>query len=112
MMLSVIGRNARIIQAHVCTREQRLKLRYSQLCDLSYNTPVQIDPFVRWLLSDPITETKPIAEATERPISPAGDTAPQVTTYEATKSPLSARYCKDLPIGFAATSATMHIATN
>jgi hypothetical protein len=66
MMLSVIGQNARIIQAHVCTREQRLKVRYSQLCDLSYYTPVQIDPFVRWLLSDPITETKPIAEAAER----------------------------------------------
>jgi hypothetical protein len=112
MMLSVIGRNARIIQAHVCTREQRLKLRYSQLCDLSYYTPVQIDPFVRWLLSDPITETKPIAEAAERPISPAGDTAPQLAAFDATKSPSTARCHEDFPNCFTAMSTKTSIATS
>jgi hypothetical protein len=95
-----------------CTREQRLKVRYSQLCDLSYYTPVQIDPFVRWFLSDPITKTKAIAEAAERPTSSAGDTAAQLTAFDATESPSTTRCYEDFPNGFAAISTMASIATN
>ena len=85
MLLSVIGRDAKIIQAHMCPYQQRLKVRSSQLFDFSYHTPAQRDGFLRWLLSDPITETKPIAGAEERSISPTRDTVPQVTVSTATR---------------------------
>ena len=83
-MLSVVGREARIIQAHICPYELRLKVRYSQLVDFTFPHPSERDIFLRWLFSDPVPETKPIEDIEEQPISPAGDTAPQVTAFMAT----------------------------
>lgn len=103
-MLSVMGRNARVIQAHMCLSEQRLKVRYTQLLDLSYYTPVQIDLFVRWLMSDPLSETKPIPDGTERPRNPAGDTAPQLTAFQVAESQSIIRHCGNLQGDFAAMS--------
>ena len=97
-MLSVIGRDARIIQAHICPNEQRLKVRYSQPFDFSHYTPTQRDLFIRWLMSDPITETKPPADVEERPASPAGTTAPQLKASEAMSSRPRALYDHELPI--------------
>lgn len=73
LMLSVIGRDARIIQAHMCTHERRLKVRYSQMCDFSYYTPQQRDTFLRWLLCDPVTRPRPIADEDERSATRTGD---------------------------------------
>lgn len=85
-MLSIIGREARIIQAHICPREQRLKVRYSQLFDFSHYTSTQRDLFIRWLMSDPIAETKPLADVEERPTTSADTIAPQLKASEATSS--------------------------
>ncbi len=98
LMLSVIGRDARIIQAHICPNEQRLKVRYSQLFDFSHYTTTQRDLFIRWLMSDPITETKPLADVEERPTTPEGTTAPQLKASEATSSRPRTLYCQELTI--------------
>ena len=97
-MLSVIGRDARIIQAHICPNEQRLKVRYSQLFDFSHYTPTQRDLFIRWLMSDPIAETKPLADVEERPTTPAGTTAPQLKASETLNNPPRTLYDQELPI--------------
>ncbi len=102
-MLSVIGRHARIIQAHMCPNDQRLKVRYGQLSDFSYHTPAQSDLFLRWILSDPITETKPMPHHQDIAITPTDDTAPKVTATEATRSPRGSKYYDNLPMEPSAT---------
>ena len=67
----MFGWYARIIQAHVCLHEQRLKVRYSQL----YNFR-----FLRWILSNPLLEPKAQPDVDETPSGPPGDTSPHVTT--------------------------------
>lgn len=71
----------------MCPEEQRLKVRYSHLSDFSYDTSVKRDLVLRWLLSDPVTETKPMSDGDDRPMGPAGDTAPQLTAFNVTQSP-------------------------
>jgi hypothetical protein len=90
-----MGRRARVVQAHMCPQEQRLKVRYSQLFDFTHPNPQQTDLVVRWLLSDPITETKPPSDGAEQSTSPGGDTAPQVVAFNATESPRPTPYCKN-----------------
>ena len=97
-MLSVIGQDARIIQAHICPTEQRLKVRYSQLFDFGDYTPAQRDLFIRWLMSDPITKTKPLADIEERPKTQAGTTAPQLKASGAMSSRPRTLYDQELPI--------------
>jgi hypothetical protein len=80
----------------MCPNEQRLKVRCSQLFDFSYYTPAQRDLFIRWLLSEPITERKPTADGEEQPTSPAGETAPQLTTFGATKDQGKTRCSENL----------------
>jgi hypothetical protein len=111
-MLSSIGRDSRIIQAHMCPREQRLKVRYSQLVDFSYFTPELRDMFLRWLLCDPITEPKPLEDGSEPSASEVGDTAPQLTASEATSSLPSAGFEENLANGFArlSTRSTIMVA--
>ncbi|KAF7514236.1 hypothetical protein GJ744_000006 [Endocarpon pusillum] len=55
LMISIIHREARVIQAHLCPEERRLKVRYSQLFDFE-SCPQQktLDLLMRWLLSDPV----------------------------------------------------------
>ncbi len=65
MILSLIGRDARIIQAHFCPRDLRLKVRYSQLVDFSHYTTAQADLFTRWLLCEPLAEPQPPPDAEE-----------------------------------------------
>lgn len=124
-MLSVIGRNARIIHAYICPDEQRLKVHYSQLFDFSHYTSAQADLFIRWLMSDPILPEKPISEgdilsqvdstpsqqscshdcvpklgatldeAEEPDDGSKGDKAPQVMVVETTRGPRSPRCDRD-----------------
>jgi hypothetical protein len=94
MMVSVMGRRARIVQAHMCSLEERLKVRCSQFLDFTHYTSLQPDLIVRWLLSDPIIETKPLSDGAERPTSPGGDTAPQLVAFDA-NSPRTSRCCED-----------------
>jgi hypothetical protein len=97
LLLSIIGRTARIIQAHMCPQDQRLKVRYSQLFDFSHDTSVKKDLFLRWLLCDPVTETKPMSDGDDLPTSPAGDTAPQLTPFNATHSLRNTTCRQDTP---------------
>lgn len=97
LLFSVIGRSARIIQAHMCPREQRLKVRYSQMFDFSNNTLVKRDLFTRWLFCDPIAEMNPLTEGLPLPIKPVGDTAPLLRAAKATRSSPSTRRDEDLP---------------
>ena len=69
MIVSIIERDARIIQAQMCSQDQRLKVRYSQLFDFTYNAPTQRDLGLRWLLSDPIGEMKPIADGAKNQLA-------------------------------------------
>lgn len=79
VLVSVLGRYARVIQAHVSLEEQRLKVRYSQLYDFDNCTQRQMDLFIRWILSSPLVEPKLQSEAVELPSSPSGDTTSQTT---------------------------------
>ena len=97
LLLSVIGRTARIIQAHMYPQDQRLKVRYSQLFDFSHNTSVKKDLFLRWLLCDPVTESKPMSDGDTLPTSPAGDTAPHLTPFNVTQSPRNTTCAQDTP---------------
>ena len=85
-MLSVLGRSARIIQAHMCPEEQRLKVRYSQRFDFCHKPFFKKDLFLRWLLSDPVTEMKPMSDGHDLPTSQAGDTAPLLTPFNVTQN--------------------------
>lgn len=102
-MLSIIGRDARIIQAHMRPDEQRLKLRYGQLVDLSRHTPLERDIFLRWLLSEPVMDTELSVDDEERPLSPAGDTAPRLSASPA-PAPQNQRCREDMPKDFAGLS--------
>ena len=87
MFVSIIGRFARVIQAHVCLEEQRLKVRYSQLFDFRDCSQHQMDLFLRWILSSPLVEPKLLVENDETQGTPFGDTAAQMvseTSSEAT----------------------------
>ncbi len=59
VLVSIIGRFARVIQAHVSLEEQRLKVRYSQLYNFENCSQRQMDLFLRWTLSSPLLEPKP-----------------------------------------------------
>jgi hypothetical protein len=78
ILVSIIGRFARVIQAHVCLKDQRLKVRYSQLYDFDSCSQRQMDLFLRWILSSPLLEPQPQPEAEDPPGSSNGDTAPLV----------------------------------
>ena len=65
----------------MCPEEQRLKVRYSQRFDFCHNASVKKDLILRWLLSDPIIEMKPMSDGHDLPTSPAGDTAPLLTPF-------------------------------
>ncbi|KAF7508989.1 hypothetical protein GJ744_008545 [Endocarpon pusillum] len=56
LMVSINGREARLIQAHIAPEEQRIKIRYSQLFDFD-NCPQEevLDLFARCLLSKPLS---------------------------------------------------------
>ena len=85
VLVSIIGRFARVIQAHVSLEEQRLKVRYSQLYNFENCSQRQMDLFLRWTLSSPLLEPKPQPEA-ETPLgSSNGDTVPIVTISSAQK---------------------------
>jgi hypothetical protein len=96
-MLSVLGRYARIIQAHMCPEEQRLKVRYSQRFDFCHNTSIKKDLFLRWLLSDPVTPMKPMLDGDDLPTSPAGDTAPLLTPFNVNQNTRTTTSPKDTP---------------
>lgn len=81
----------------MCPREQRLKVRYSQMFDFSNNTLVKRDLFTRWLFCDPIAEMNPLTEGLPLPIKPVGDTAPLLRAAKATRSSPSTRRDEDLP---------------
>lgn len=103
MMLSIIGRTARIIQAHMYLSDKRLKVRYSQLFDFSYHTPVQRDLFLRWLLSDPIAAANPLSDGGPTIASP-GESAAQTTAIAATGSSRSTDHLDEFPKAFASMS--------
>lgn len=68
----------------MCPQENRLKVRHGQLFDFTDCQQAQMDLFMRWLLSDPISELNMFSDESESDLnSPAGDTAPQLTTYGA-----------------------------
>jgi hypothetical protein len=96
-MVSVLGRSARIIQAHMCPETQRLKVRYSQRFDFCHNASVKRDLFLRWLLSDPVTEMKPMSEGHDLLTSPAGDTAPLLTPFNVTQNTRNTTRLQDTP---------------
>lgn len=80
VLVSINGRFARVIQAHVALEEQRLKVRYSQYYNFENCSQRQMDLFLRWTLSSPLLEPKPQPEAEIiPPDSSYGDTAPIVT---------------------------------
>lgn len=55
-MVSINGREARLIQAHIAPEEQRIKVRYSQLFDFDNCSQEEVlDLFARWLLSKPLS---------------------------------------------------------
>ncbi|KAF7512834.1 hypothetical protein GJ744_011937 [Endocarpon pusillum] len=56
LMLSIIGRETRLIQAHIVPEEQRVKVSYSQLFDFDH-CPQQetLDLIWKWLLSEPVS---------------------------------------------------------
>jgi hypothetical protein len=83
-VVSIIGRDARIIQADMCPQENRLKVRYSQLFDFSDCQQAQVDLFMGLFLSDPISRLDMFSEESESDLnSPAGDTASQLAIYRA-----------------------------
>jgi hypothetical protein len=77
--VSILGRYAQIIQAHVSLEEQRLQIRYSQLYDFDNCSQLQMDLFLRWILSDSILEPKFKPEDEETAGSPFGDSGPHAT---------------------------------
>jgi hypothetical protein len=96
-MLSILGRSARIIQAHMCPEEQRLKVRYSQRFDFCHNASAKKDLFLRWLLSDPVTEMKPMSDGHDLSTSPAGDTAPMLTPFSVSQNTRNTTCLQDTP---------------
>ena len=83
-MVSIIGRDARVIQAHMCPIKHRLKVRYSQLLDFADCKQKQMDLFVRWLLNNPVSGPIPPCDKPESNFSPVGgDPAPWLTAFEA-----------------------------
>ena len=96
MIVSIIGRDARIIQAHMCSQDQRLKVRCSQLFDFTYYSPGQRDLFLRWLLSDPIIDSKPTADGAKQSVGPTDDTTSPATVFKPEGSPLASSCGDDL----------------
>jgi hypothetical protein len=81
----------------MCPEEQRLKVRYSQRFDFCHNASAKKDLFLRWLLSDPVTEMKPMSEGHDLATSPAGDTAPLLTPFNVTQNTRNTTRLQDTP---------------
>ena len=95
VLVSIIGRFARVIQAHVSLEEQRLKVRYSQLYDFENCSQRQMDLFLRWTLSSPLLEPKPQAEDNKAKGSSNGDTAAQLTVWNVQTKDCKTSYLRD-----------------
>ncbi len=79
LMISVIGREARLVQAHIAPEEQRIKVRYSQLFDFDFCRQQEtLDLFARWLLSDP--------RSADMPSSSEEDESPEVPPTAASEA--------------------------
>lgn len=73
-MVSVIGIEARLIQAHITSEGERIQVRYSQLFNFE-RCPKQetLELFVRWLLSEPLSIEAPSHEEETHELPPSVD---------------------------------------
>ncbi|ERF73707.1 hypothetical protein EPUS_00961 [Endocarpon pusillum Z07020] len=103
LMVSINGREARLIQAHIAPEEQRIKIRYSQLFDFD-NSPQEevLDLFVRWLLSKPLspdTTSSQNKDTVEMPPAATLEVALPITpAHQAPLPPRTGRVREDLVV--------------
>ena len=92
-MVSIIGSKVRIVQTHIISEEQRIKVRYSHFFDFRYCPAQQtLDLCLRWLLSGPLLGDSPLPDeerGSELPPAPASEVA--LSLEHAFRSPLTTR---------------------
>jgi hypothetical protein len=61
-MISINGREVRLIQAHIAPEEQRMEIRYTQSFDFDHCPQEEtLDLFARWLLGEPLSPDKALS---------------------------------------------------
>ena len=103
-MVSINGREARLIQAHLAPAEQRIKIHYSQLFDFD-NCPQEevLDLFARWLLSEPLSPDTASSQNKETAAMPSTASlevpSPMTPAHQAPSTPRAGRIREGLVVG-------------
>jgi hypothetical protein len=77
LLFSILDTKVRLIQAHMCPAQRRLKVSSSQLFEFGDCSQETMDLFVRWLLCDPVGTTTIMGDEVTPAPHPSVNVAPQ-----------------------------------